>query len=537
MSYQQQVTENTGMKMPQPFILKEDEKMPLFLIKLWNIVEDPAYYDVIRWDESGYSFHILDPYSFCRNVLPQYFKHNNLNSLIRQLNMYGFRKMTPIERSSLARAESDQDHLEFSHPYFVRDHPELLVNIKRKAPTTRSHPENSSVQIPTKDLSAVLEELRQLRDRQKHMENKIQDLVKENELIWQEMHHMRGTHVKQQQIVNKLVQFLVALVQPQKRLGKRHLLAIDEIQSKKIRTDASGSSRGGPSHTLQTVQNNNINEVNRNLNEVLDQLISQFTSQSNANNLNLTDGPIIADVTDELDQLSNVANQPTELALNMNIPPVQATFPSNHPKYSTDNSQAPLYVIQNPKNQRPQQNQGQLQVGRVQQYPPTQQIQYQPQITQAGQQQQLMPNTPQSLQQQSPQQRISPPQPYEAISSLPQQQPQQIHLGTTAAPVQQISQPGLTHDYMPINDPSIVASPPLGFSPSDFNDYLSNMDQGIENCRELIGGHWDNLDIDGFLDYDGSSPEDSLHQPLAIPTGPIINQADNSPVQIQQSRK
>ena len=36
---------------PQPYILKEDEKIPLFLIKLWNIVEDPSYYDVIRWDE------------------------------------------------------------------------------------------------------------------------------------------------------------------------------------------------------------------------------------------------------------------------------------------------------------------------------------------------------------------------------------------------------------------------------------------------------------------------------------------------------
>lgn len=37
--------------------------------------------------------------------------------------------------------------------------------------------------------------------------------------------------MKQQQIVNKLVQFLVALVQPaaQKRLGKRNLLAIDEV--------------------------------------------------------------------------------------------------------------------------------------------------------------------------------------------------------------------------------------------------------------------------------------------------------------------
>ncbi|PIO75095.1 hypothetical protein TELCIR_02874 [Teladorsagia circumcincta] len=40
--------------------------------------------------------------------------------------------MTPVDRGSLARTESDQDHLEFSHPYFIRDHPEFLVNIKRK---------------------------------------------------------------------------------------------------------------------------------------------------------------------------------------------------------------------------------------------------------------------------------------------------------------------------------------------------------------------------------------------------------------------
>lgn len=87
----QLVTEPGTHSAPLPqTILKEDDKMPLFLIKLWNIVEDPNYYDVIRWDDSGYSFHILDPYSFCRNVLPQYFKHNNLNSLIRQLNMCMF---------------------------------------------------------------------------------------------------------------------------------------------------------------------------------------------------------------------------------------------------------------------------------------------------------------------------------------------------------------------------------------------------------------------------------------------------------------
>uniref|UniRef100_A0A914PDM5 HSF-type DNA-binding domain-containing protein n=1 Tax=Panagrolaimus davidi TaxID=227884 RepID=A0A914PDM5_9BILA len=159
----------------QQTILKEDDKMPLFLIKLWNIVEDPSFWDIIRWDESGYSFHILDPYSFCRNVLPQYFKHNNLNSLIRQLNMYGFRKMTPIERTSLARLESDQDHLEFSHPCFVRDHPELLTQIKRKIPTTRRD-DGVSAQ-PSKDLANVLEEVRVLRERQKTMEERMNELV------------------------------------------------------------------------------------------------------------------------------------------------------------------------------------------------------------------------------------------------------------------------------------------------------------------------------------------------------------------------
>jgi hypothetical protein len=37
----------------KPYLLKEDveQKIPLFLVKLWNIVEDPAYREVVRWDE------------------------------------------------------------------------------------------------------------------------------------------------------------------------------------------------------------------------------------------------------------------------------------------------------------------------------------------------------------------------------------------------------------------------------------------------------------------------------------------------------
>lgn len=74
--------------------------------------------------------------------------------------------------------ESDQDHLEFSHPCFVREHPELLVNIKRKAPTSRQHNNEGTVSVSSKDLTGVFDELKRLRERQKDMETKMTDITK-----------------------------------------------------------------------------------------------------------------------------------------------------------------------------------------------------------------------------------------------------------------------------------------------------------------------------------------------------------------------
>lgn len=82
--------------------------------------------------------------------------------------------MTPIERTSLARAESDQDHLEFSHPCFVRDHPELLTQIKRKTP----HNKKEEIVPQNKDLSGILDEIRTIRNRQSGMEERMNELVK-----------------------------------------------------------------------------------------------------------------------------------------------------------------------------------------------------------------------------------------------------------------------------------------------------------------------------------------------------------------------
>ncbi|VDN31740.1 unnamed protein product [Gongylonema pulchrum] len=85
--------------------------------------------------------------------------------------------MTPIDKSSLARSESDQEHLEFSHPSFIQQHPHLLANIKRKSPGVRNN-ENTSMNIPTRELNVLLGEIRQLREKQRAMETKMTHLVK-----------------------------------------------------------------------------------------------------------------------------------------------------------------------------------------------------------------------------------------------------------------------------------------------------------------------------------------------------------------------
>lgn len=37
--------------------------------------------------QSGNSFHVFDQGQFAKEVLPKYFKHNNMASFVRQLNM------------------------------------------------------------------------------------------------------------------------------------------------------------------------------------------------------------------------------------------------------------------------------------------------------------------------------------------------------------------------------------------------------------------------------------------------------------------
>ncbi|KAJ3374174.1 stress-responsive transcription factor hsf1 [Allomyces arbusculus] len=65
-----------------------------FISKLYAILQDKSIVHLICWTPNGDGFRVLSPTEFARQVLPACFKHNNISSFVRQLNMYGFSKVS-----------------------------------------------------------------------------------------------------------------------------------------------------------------------------------------------------------------------------------------------------------------------------------------------------------------------------------------------------------------------------------------------------------------------------------------------------------
>ncbi|EFN73771.1 Heat shock factor protein [Camponotus floridanus] len=205
--------------------------VPAFLAKLWKLVEDPETDNLICWSPNGRSFFIKNQAKFARELLPHYYKHNNMASFVRQLNMYGFHKKVSVELGGL---KCDKDEMEFAHQFFHKAHPYLLEHIKRKIASSKSASQDAA-HAPLKPelMNKVLSEVRSMKGRQESLDTKLGAIKHENEALWREIAMLRQKHLKQQQIVNKLIQFLITLVQPSSRAGglsvkRRYPLMIDD---------------------------------------------------------------------------------------------------------------------------------------------------------------------------------------------------------------------------------------------------------------------------------------------------------------------
>lgn len=139
----------------QSLLLKTGKTQAAFVPKLFLMVKDMKQptpnnpnpiQPLISWSKMGDVFCVFDPIEFSREILPLHFKHNNWQSFVRQLNMYGFHKVNDLLASSHCHPDTVQAW-EFRHPHFKRGRADLLPMIKRKS--TKHHGSSKKTSNPS----------------------------------------------------------------------------------------------------------------------------------------------------------------------------------------------------------------------------------------------------------------------------------------------------------------------------------------------------------------------------------------------------
>lgn len=185
--------------------MKQNCPVPAFLSKLWTLLEEESTNDLICWTQDGFSFVVVDELRFSKEVLPLYFKHSNMTSFVRQLNMYGFHKVVHID-SGLVRDAVNPQSVEFQHEYFQRSQAHLLSLIRRKVSVSR-------VNDDAGPMSQVMVEVSQVRRWYDSSHVQLLALCRDNQTLWREVDALRQKYQHQHQVIRKIIRFIATTVQ------------------------------------------------------------------------------------------------------------------------------------------------------------------------------------------------------------------------------------------------------------------------------------------------------------------------------------
>lgn len=267
---------------PVPAPIPNPNAPPPFLVKTYDMVDDPSSDKIVSWSPTNNSFIVRDPPEFARDLLPKYFKHNNFSSFVRQLNTYGFRKVDP-------------DSWEFANEGFLRGQKHLLRTIPRRKPThgpSNQTPEQPHVQKSSvgacvevgkfgigeeverlkRDKNVLMQEIVRLRQQQQATDGHMQAMVQQ----------LQGMEQRQQQMMSFLAKavnspgFLAQFVQ-QQHLNESNRQIISK-GSKKRRIQQEGPADG------QIVKYRPL--MNQAAQAMLTQLIRTDTSKTQLESLN-----------------------------------------------------------------------------------------------------------------------------------------------------------------------------------------------------------------------------------------------------------
>lgn len=107
-----------------------------FICVLYGILKEEAgLRDILTWVDQGLAFKILDERKFIAEILPRFFKSSKMNSFVRQLNMYGFKKCLKASRFKPTDSHST---LIFKQINFRQGREDLLSQVRRPPKTPES---------------------------------------------------------------------------------------------------------------------------------------------------------------------------------------------------------------------------------------------------------------------------------------------------------------------------------------------------------------------------------------------------------------
>lgn len=190
-----------------------------FVRKLYKMLEDPSYSQVVRWGDDGGSFVVLENERFTKSILPKHFKHSNFASFVRQLNKYDFHKVRHNNEES-GHSPYGSGAWEFKHPEFKANNKDSLDNIRRKAPAPRKPPQVVDEAAPTQQMDLVNTQLVATQQQLQQLQQRYEELNIHHSILTQELMNVQKTVVNHEHVMQNVMSYLHSVDARQRRDSK-----------------------------------------------------------------------------------------------------------------------------------------------------------------------------------------------------------------------------------------------------------------------------------------------------------------------------
>eukprot|EP00979_Chaetoceros_neogracilis_P008765 scaffold1965_cov214-Chaetoceros_neogracile.AAC.5 len=117
----------------------------LFPAKLHRLLEENQHERIISWQPHGQCFLVHDRDEFVKNVMPKYFDQSKMPSFLRQLNVYGFKR---LEQKGLDKGG-------YYHRLFVRGNSQDYTQMSRVVGRTASHSTKTSIVLSKRNIQSA----------------------------------------------------------------------------------------------------------------------------------------------------------------------------------------------------------------------------------------------------------------------------------------------------------------------------------------------------------------------------------------------